>query len=46
MINNVFTDDSMKKLKGEWNCELFKLVKNYITSIQEIIGQVKTIKLF
>jgi len=34
MINNVFTDDSMKKLKGKWNCELFKLVKSDITSIQ------------
>ena len=45
MINNVFSDDSMKKLKGKRNCELFKLVKSDITSIQEISSQVKTIKI-
>ena len=26
MINNVFTDDSMKKLKGKGNCELHFII--------------------
>jgi glutamine phosphoribosylpyrophosphate amidotransferase len=45
MISNVFSDDSMKKLKGKVELWIILACKSDITRIQEIKVQGKAIKI-